>query len=117
MEEEKRRRPTVAQLKALEAELSSQSECVSRLVADCDAWRKKYRSLLVRQKNAVMMHEGVVEESARMSADLRELRQRLAEISAERDRLAGECEILRREKADLESRLSGGFFSRLFCRR
>ena len=47
MEEKKKRwRPSLAQYRELEKKLESQIDGTSKLVADCDGWREKYRNLL-----------------------------------------------------------------------
>ena len=61
----------------LRKKLESQIDGTSRLVADCDGWRDKYRKLLDEKKGLEKMHDDVVEESAKMSEELRELRSRL----------------------------------------
>ena len=48
MEEGKNRRwrPSLSQYRELEARLEEQIEGTSRIVADCDGWRAKYRDLI-----------------------------------------------------------------------
>ena len=47
MEEKKKRwRPSLTAYRELEKRLGSQIEGTSKLVADCDGWREKYRNLL-----------------------------------------------------------------------
>lgn len=67
----------------LRKKLESQIDGTSRLVADCDGWRDKYRKLLDEKKGLEKMHDDVVEESAKMSEELRELRSRLEEAENE----------------------------------
>lgn len=46
MEKSKRWRPSLGLYRQLKAELESQMDATSVLVADCDAWREKYRDLV-----------------------------------------------------------------------
>lgn len=46
MEEKKRWRPSLGDYRALEQEIEGHMEDKSRLVAECNAWREKYRELV-----------------------------------------------------------------------
>ena len=46
MEGKKRFRPSVGDYRSLEREIEGHMEDKSRLVAECDAWREKYRALV-----------------------------------------------------------------------
>ena len=47
MEEKKKRwRPSLGDYRSLEREIEGHMEDKSRLVAECDAWREKYRALV-----------------------------------------------------------------------
>ena len=45
-EKTKRWRPSLTQYRELQAKLDEQIEGTSRIVADCDGWRAKYRSII-----------------------------------------------------------------------
>ena len=50
----KRWRPSLSQYRELEAKLEEQIEGTSRIVAECDGWREKYRKLVKEvSKNCV----------------------------------------------------------------
>jgi len=106
MESKKRSRPTWTQVRELEARLESQVEGTSRLVAELNAWREKYRAVsdgdkLLRERNALARSNTLMKE------ELDRLRERCDEYRSQNEGLSGRLRLL-------ESR---GFWSRLFNRK
>lgn len=96
MEEKKRVRPTWAMVRELEEKLREQIDGTSRLVADCDGWRDKYRALLV--------------ECDKVSDRNTELCKEIDRLREERNEAEFELESLRKQTERLEKR---GLFARM----
>lgn len=121
-EKRKNSRPTVTQVRMLTDE-------IERL-------RNEYAQLRREKENADMIHESIVEESAKMSKELTELRKqvrasedvrKMKALEQSNVALEEELERQRKENADLEYRLykvssekellkNRGFFARLLNR-
>lgn len=106
MESKKSSRPTWTQVRELEARLESQIEGTSRLVAELNAWRERYRA--VSDGDRLLIERNALEKSNAL-------------MEAEIERLGERCDGYRVRNAELSDRLrlleSRGFWSRLFNRK
>lgn len=83
-----------------------QVEGTSRLVAECNAWREKYRGLAKDEQALWERYNNVVDESAAMSAELTALRSECAAAMKKLEDAELSCKEnekqLRNAKADIE---------------
>lgn len=121
MEEKKKRwRPSLTEYRELEKKLASQIDGTSQLVKDCDLWREKYQLLKKQYDKLFPLSEDAVSQVEKLTDSMVESRRlhyeiscKYGELSAEHDRLMGECKQLHAENDRLRSR---GFIDRLFNR-
>jgi len=119
MEEKKKRwRPSLGAYRALEKEIEGHMEDKSLLVAECDAWREKYRALY----ESVSELSGVINDMKALKASLCEGRRMLEEsnkaLRLEAENLhtsLGRAVTMIEDKDDEIDRLrSRGFWARVF---
>ena len=78
MEEKKRVRPTWAMVRELEKKFSDQLDITSSLVADCNGWREKYRSVLADVKAAESVEKSLRQRNDELECRVAELEERIA---------------------------------------
>ena len=83
MEKTKRERPTVTQVKELELrveeltlKLNDQTDCTSKLIADCNLWREKYQKLSAEKTTLTKVNEELGRQLLSARNDLNALKQR-----------------------------------------
>ena len=120
MEEKKKRwRPSLAQYRELEKKLESQIDGTSKLVADCDGWREKYRSVIKEvshggDKKVLREHIEALECENRTLRHSNELME--TELKRNSQVLEWNTRAMNELRGVLHSLKSRGFWSRVFNR-
>lgn len=115
MEEKKSKavRPSVRQMRALQAEIEGRLEDKHHLVTELNGWRKDFLQLEDKYKSLMGIH-------SKEHLDLEFLRKEVARLRASLDANKHDIDSLLRTKHNLEQKLeainSRGFFARLFNR-
>lgn len=115
MEEKKSKaaRPTVRQMRALQAEIEGHLEDKHHLVTELNGWRKDFLQLEDKYKSLMGIH-------SKEHIELDFLRKEVVRLREALDARNQSLDSLLRDKHDLEQKLEGiksrGFFARLFNR-
>jgi len=118
MEEKKKRwRPSLAQYREMERKLEEQIEGTSRIVAECDGWREKYRKMVKEvSKNCVdkvlkdridtleRENDTLSRSNEFMASELNSIREQDSSVAQENQELRDELAYLKRR----------GFWARMF---
>ena len=118
-EKTKRWRPSLTQYRELQAKLDEQIEGTSRIVADCDGWRAKYRNLIeeISKGNDKKVLRDHIEA---LECENRTLRHSNEMMETELDKMRASDNEFARENRELRDEVfclrNRGFWARVFNR-
>ena len=103
-------RPTLAQMRELEARLEDQIEGTSRLVRDCDLWRDKYIVLKACYDFRKMVQDELLENVIKKKEEISLMKEKQCVLQAKLELLEKES---KQHAAEVELLKNRGFWARL----